>query len=60
MSVEGARDSKNMRIWPIRELLNSNELIAVGRHQRHCVATYAHSCYSGRSSIWAMEIATNL
>lgn len=58
ISVEGTRETKNMRIWRIRELLNSQELIAEGRQQGHCVATYARSCQTGICSIWTLDVET--
>jgi hypothetical protein len=58
--VEGRKNSKNMRIWTIRELLSSKELIAEGRKQNHCVATYARSCFSGGTSIWTMDVQETL
>ena len=54
--LEGSEASRNMKIWSIRELLSSDELIDEGRALRHCVSTYARSCHTGRSSIWSMEI----
>jgi hypothetical protein len=45
-----------MKVWSISELLSSNELIAEGRQQNHCVATYTRSCYSGSTSIWTMDV----
>jgi hypothetical protein len=54
--TEGRHNSKNMRVWSIRELLSSKELIAEGRKQQHCVATYARSCFSGGTSIWTMDV----
>ena len=42
--------------WTIRELLSSTALVAEGRKLGHCVASYAHSCASGHSSIWTMEM----
>lgn len=54
--VEGRANSRNMKIWTISELLSSNELIAEGRKQNHCVATYARSCFSGSTSIWTMDV----
>ena len=48
----GQTKSRNMEIWTIRELLNSNELIAEGRAQHNCVASYARSCFTGVTSIW--------
>ncbi len=52
--VEGRANTHNMKIWSIRELLNSKELIAEGRKMNHCVASYARSCMSGGTSIWTM------
>lgn len=49
--IEGTERYKNMRVWRIRELLSSKELIAEGRQMKHCVATYAQSCYKGFCSI---------
>ena len=57
--VEGQAKRKNMKIWTIRELLNSQELIVEGRTQNHCVATYARSCFSGNTSIWTMDLQEN-
>lgn len=57
-SIEGDKDSHNMRVWRIRELLSSRELIAEGRHMRHCVASYASSCHRGLCSIWGLSIET--
>ena len=54
--VEGRENNCNMKIWTISELLSSNELIAEGRKQSHCVASYARSCFTGKTSIWTMEL----
>jgi hypothetical protein len=43
------------RLYRIVELLSSSELFAEGRAMRHCVASYADSCASGRTSIWSMR-----
>jgi hypothetical protein len=56
--VEGQESSRNMKLWRIRELLSSQELIAEGRRMHHCVASYAASCHGGQSSIWSMELET--
>jgi hypothetical protein len=56
LSLETGRDGES--VWRIRELLSGAELIAEGRAMKHCVASYAHSCARGRSSIWAMELHT--
>jgi hypothetical protein len=53
--IEGHERSKNMRRWMITELLNRDELIDEGRAMSHCIATYARSCASGRSSVWSMK-----
>lgn len=54
--IEGTAEKRNMRIWRIFELLTSNELNEEGRQMRHCVGSYAQSCYQGRCSIWAMTL----
>jgi hypothetical protein len=54
--VEGTEQSQNMRVWRIRELLSSQELIAEGRRMCHCVASYASSCYQRLCSIWSMDV----
>ena len=56
--IEGSKESKNMRIWRISELLSSKELITEGRQMKHCVATYGHSCNAGACSIWTMDVET--
>lgn len=53
---EGDSHSKNVRFWAIRELLSSAELISEGKSMKHCVASYAGSCASGRSSIWSLTL----
>lgn len=56
--IEGSKESKNMKIWSIQELLNSQELVAEGREMSHCVSSYTQSCYKGNSSIWTMNSET--
>lgn len=41
--------------YEIVELLTSEELIAEGGAMCHCVASYAGSCASGRTSIWSLR-----
>jgi len=53
--IEGRDRSLNRRRWTITELLNRDALVDEGRTMRHCVATYARSCASGRSSVWSMQ-----
>ena len=56
--IEGSKKAKNMKVWRIRELLSSKELVVEGKQQKHCVATYAASCNSGKCSIWTMDVQT--
>ena len=49
-----------LRIWTIRELLDSNELTAEGKVMRHCVGTYANRCSKRISSIWSMVCHSRL
>jgi len=58
--IEGTKETQNMKIWRIRELVSAQELIAEGSQQHHCVATYAQSCAARRCSIWTMEVETEL
>jgi hypothetical protein len=43
------------RIYAVVEILTSQELIEEGRVMRHCAASYAGSCASGRTSIWSLR-----
>ncbi len=54
---EGGINSGKWKVWTIRELLSSRELVAEGRQQQHCVATYAQSCFRRVTSIWTLELA---
>lgn len=56
--VEGSKQGKNMKVWRIRELLNSAELVSEGRTMQHCVASYARSCHNGICAIWSMDVET--
>jgi hypothetical protein len=49
---------EDARVYRIVELLTANELFAEGRAMRHCVASYAGSCTSGRTSIWSLQKST--
>ena len=57
--VEGTEQSKNMKIWRIRELLSSEELVSEGQRMRHCVASFASSCHAGKCSVWSMDVETD-
>ena len=54
--IQGSKEKGNQRIWEIRELLSSNELIDEGRRMNHCVSTYGKSCHAGKTSIWTLGI----
>jgi hypothetical protein len=54
--LEGSKEGRNLRIWTIRELLNSKALSSEGRAMRHCVGSYSRACARGTSSIWTMEV----
>lgn len=56
--VEGRRESRDMRVWRIIELVSSRELEEEGRILGHCVATYASSCRKRVSSIWSVRRET--
>lgn len=45
--------------WTMVELRDSIALHHEGRTLRHCVATYAHACRSGRSWIWSLRWQTS-
>jgi len=49
---------RTLRVWRLRELTSLRELVEEGRAMHHCVASYARSCASGRSSIWSMTVAS--
>jgi hypothetical protein len=53
--IEGHEQSRNMRRWTITELLTRDALVNEGRAMSHCIATYAHSCMKGHSSVWSMQ-----
>ena len=55
--VEGNNNAGKGRVWSIRELLSSRELVAEGRKQKHCVASYASSCSSGMRAIYTMDMS---
>lgn len=44
----------NKKVYAVNELLTAEELKDEGTEMKHCVASYAHSCASGRVSIWSM------
>jgi hypothetical protein len=56
MFEEGSLEGQNYKVWTIRELLSSKELLAEGKQMKHCVATYTTSCARGECSIWTLEV----
>ncbi|MBS1991337.1 MAG: PcfJ domain-containing protein [Cyanobacteria bacterium SZAS LIN-3] len=55
--VEGSRESQNMRVFRVRELLSAKELSAEGKFLHHCVASYAGSCHRGLCTIWTLTVS---
>jgi len=53
---EGGENTDGHCVWTIHELLSSGELIEEGRRMQHCVASYAASCQSGRTTIWSLRL----
>ena len=56
LELEIGKRGENLRIWTIRELLSTRELVHEGQVMRHCVASYAPSCVAGHCSIWTVEL----
>ncbi len=42
--------------WTIRELLDSDELVAEGQSMHHCVASYTAQCWKRSITIWSLGI----
>jgi len=49
------KSSDKKTLYTIDEICTQKELITEGRTMKHCVGSYAHSCHSGRISIWRFE-----
>lgn len=49
-------DSEFPRRWHLVELTNNAQLREEGKTMHHCVASYAHLCYRGSSSIWSLRM----
>lgn len=47
------------RIWRITELMSGAELAAEGKAMKHCVSSYARSCFHGKTTIWSMKREVN-
>lgn len=56
--IEGvdSTENANQRIWKIEELLSSDELWLEGKTLKHCVLSYAYSCYKRNKSIWSLSL----
>lgn len=52
-------DEKNRKLWIIKELLSTSELMEEGRKMSHCVGSYSSSCASGRVAIFTLEKEEN-
>jgi hypothetical protein len=44
------------QLWRVEEIRSVRDLYEEGRAMKHCVASYASDCASGRSSIWSMRV----
>jgi hypothetical protein len=56
LELETGVRGDNLRVWRIRQLLSAEELRHEGSVMRHCVASYAHRCAKGGSTIWTLEL----
>lgn len=54
---EGNRNTNNVRRWKVEELLTHHQLASEGREMRHCVASYASQCRSGKLSVWSLQVS---
>lgn len=54
--VEGSKRNETERRWRIDELRSARALADEGRAMSHCVASYASSCATGRTSIWSLRV----
>jgi hypothetical protein len=54
--VEGTEQQENLRLWAVRELLTSRDLLLEGQALRHCVAEYARDCSRRRTTIWSLRV----
>ena len=57
--TEGTLDAETLRRWTIREIVTWKDLRGEGLVMRHCVASYLHSCSSGKTSIWSLGLERN-
>jgi hypothetical protein len=45
----------NKKVYTVSELLTAKELQEEGAAMCHCVGSYAHSCSTGRTSVWSIK-----
>lgn len=50
------KDEYNPEEWTIKQIKSSQELLAEGKQQHHCVFGYKDSCISGATSIWSLKM----
>lgn len=55
IELEDRKIERNGVEYKFVELTSSNELIAEGRKQRHCVGSYIRQCLDGNTSIFSMR-----
>jgi hypothetical protein len=51
-------EDEGRRTYEVTELFTAQDLREEGRAMNHCVASYAHDCAAGRSSIWSLRKRT--
>ncbi len=51
----GYKAEKKMEIVKMEELTGSKLLLEEGRNMKHCVATYAHQCVTGKTAIFSLR-----
>ena len=52
---EEGKDS-DKKIYTIKELLSTKELVQEGSAMRHCVGSYSYSCRKGGSAIYSLSV----
>jgi hypothetical protein len=60
LEVPHEDQSRPPTFWELTELTNSTQLRAEGTALQHCVASYSHACWQGRSRIWSIRRRCNL
>jgi len=60
LEVPHEDQSRPPTFWELTELTNSAQLRAEGAALQHCVASYSHACWQGRSRIWSIRRRCNV